>query len=46
MTIKRLINYYKRITNARNKVYKVYFNNYTLLKMIHIMSLIFDQEKL
>ena len=40
--IKKLINYCEKTIDARNKVYKVYFDNQTLLKMIHVMSFMFD----
>ena len=46
MIVERLINYYKKTIDARNKIYKVYFDNQILLKMIHVMSLMFDQKRL
>ena len=46
MIIKELIDYYKRTTNMRNKVYKIYFNSQISLKIIQIMSLMFNQKKL
>ena len=36
--IEELIDYYKRTTNARDKIYKIYSDNQVLLKAIHIMS--------
>ena len=42
--VEKLINYCKKAIDARNKVYKVYFNNQTLLKMIYVMLLIFDKK--
>ena len=46
MIIKELINYCEKSIDARNKVYKIYFNNQTLLKAIYIISLTLDQKKL
>ena len=46
MIIKKLINYYKRTIDARNKIYKIYFDNQASLKMIHVMLLMFDQKRL
>ena len=46
MIVEKLINHCERTIDARNKVYKVYFDNQTSLKMIHVMSLMFDQKKL
>ena len=42
MIIEKLINHCEKTIDARNKVYKVYFDSQTLLKMIYIMSLMFD----
>ena len=44
--IEKLINYCEKTIDARNRVYKVYFDNQTLLKMIHVMSSMLDQKKL
>ena len=44
--VKKLINHCEKAINARNKVYKVYFDSQTLLKIIYVMSLMFDQRKL
>ena len=44
--IEKLINHCERTTNARDKIYKIYSDNQISLKMIHVMSLIFDQKKL
>ena len=44
--IKKLINHYKKIIDARNKIYKIYFNNQVSLKMIHVILSMFDQKKL
>ena len=46
MIIERLINYCIKIIDTRNKIYKIYFNSQTLLKMIYVMLLIFNQKKL
>ena len=46
MIIEKFINYYERAIDARNKIYKVYFNNQTSLKMIYVMSSMFNQKKL
>ena len=46
MIIKRLINHCERTTNARDKIYKIYFDNQVSLKMIHVMSLMLDQKRL
>ena len=40
--VKELIDYYKRTINARDKIYKVYFNSQISLKMIYVMLLIFN----
>ena len=42
MIVKELIDYYKKTTNARDKVYKIYFNNQTSLKIIHVILSIFE----
>ena len=46
MIVEKLINYCERTTNARDKVYKIYSDNQILLKMIHVMSSMFDQKRL
>ena len=46
MIVKRLIDYCEKTTNARDKVYKIYSDNYISLKMIHVISSIFNQKKL
>ena len=46
MIVEKLINYCERMINARNKIYKVYFDNQTLLKIIYVMSSMLDQKKL
>ena len=46
MIVEKLINYCEKTIDARNKIYKVYFNNQASLKMIHIMSSILNQKKL
>ena len=46
MIVEKLINYCERTTDARNKIYKVYFDSQTSLKMIHVMSSMFNQKKL
>ena len=46
MIVEKLINYCEKMIDARNKIYKIYFDNQTSLKMIHVMSLMFNQEKL
>ena len=46
MIVEKLINYCEKAINARNKIYKVYFDNQTLLKMIHVMLSMFHQKKL
>ena len=44
--VEELINYCEKTTNARDKIYKIYFNNQTSLKMIYVMLLIHNQRKL
>ena len=44
--VEKLINYCERTIDARNRIYKVYFDNQTSLKMIYIMSSMFNQKKL
>ena len=44
--VERLINHCEKAIDARNKVYKVYFDNQTSLKMIHVMSSMLDQRRL
>ena len=46
MIVEKLINYYKRMIDVYNKIYKVYFNNQTLLKMVYVMLLMLDQKRL
>ena len=46
MIVEKLINYYEKIMDARNKIYKVYFDNQTSLKMIYIILLMLNQKKL
>ena len=46
MIVEELIDYCERTTNARERIYKIYFNNQISLKMIHVMSLMLDQKKL
>ena len=46
MIVEELIDYCEKTTNARDKIYKIYSDNQTSLKMIHIMSLMHDQKKL
>ena len=46
MIVEKLINHCERTTDARNKVYKVYSDNQISLKMIHVMSSMFDQKRL
>ena len=42
MIVKKLIDHCEKTTNARDKIYKIYFDNQVLLKMIHVMLLMFD----
>ena len=42
MIVEKLINHFEKAIDARNKIYKVYFNNQTSLKMIHVISLMFN----
>ena len=46
MIVKELIDHCEKTTNARDKIYKIYFDNQTSLKIIHVMSLMHDQKKL
>ena len=46
MIIEKLIDHCERATNARDKIYKIYSDNQTLLKVIHVMSSMFDQKRL
>ena len=46
MIVKELIDYYKRTINARDKVYKIYFNSQALLKIIYVILSMLDQKKL
>ena len=40
--VEELINYCEKTINGRKKIYKVYFNNQTLLKMIYVILLMFN----
>ena len=40
--IEKLNNYCEKTINTRNKIYKVYFNNKTLLTMIYVILLMLD----
>ena len=42
MIVEKLINRCERTTNARDKIYKIYFDNQASLKMIHVMSSMLD----
>ena len=42
MIVEKLINHCERTTNARDKIYKIYSDNQASLKMIHVMSSMFD----
>ena len=44
--VERLISHCEKMIDARNKVYKVYFDNQISLKMIYVISSMFDQKKL
>ena len=46
MIVERLIDYYERMINTRDKIYKIYSDNQASLKVIHVMSLMFDQKRL
>ena len=46
MIVEKLINHCEKTIDARNKIYKIYFDNQALLKMIYIISLMFDQKRL
>ena len=46
MIIEKLINHCERTINARDKIYKIYSDNQILLKMIHVISLMFDMHQL
>ena len=46
MIVERLINHCEKTIDTRNKIYKVYFNNQTSLKMIHVMSSMLNQKRL
>ena len=46
MIVEKLISHCEKIINARNKIYKIYFNNQISLKMIHVMSSMLDQKRL
>ena len=42
IVVKRLINYCEKTIDARNKVYKVYFDSQTLLNIIYVILIMFD----
>ena len=42
MIVKELIDYCEKMTNARDKIYRTYFNSQISLKMIYVMSLMLD----
>ena len=42
MIVEKLIDYYERTTNARDKIYKIYSDSQISLKMIHVMSSMHD----
>ena len=42
MIVEKLINYCEKATDARNRIYKIYFDNQVLLKMVHVMSSMLD----
>ena len=44
--VEKLINYCERTIDARNKIYKFYFDNQTSLKIIYVISSMFNQKKL
>ena len=46
MIVEKLIDYCERTTNARDKIYKIYFDNQISLKMIHVMSSMHNQKRL
>ena len=46
MIIEKLISRCEKSIDARNKIYKIYFDSQTSLKTIYIMSSIFDQKRL
>ena len=46
MIVEKLINHCEKTIDARNKIYKVYFDSQASLKMIHVMSSMLDQKKL
>ena len=46
MIVEELINHCEKATNARDKIYKIYFDSQASLKMIHIILLMHDQKKL
>ena len=46
MIVEKLIDHCERATNARDKIYKIYFDSQTSLKVIHVILLMFDQKKL
>ena len=40
--VEELIDHYEKTTNARDKIYKIYFDNQISLKMIHVILLMHD----
>ena len=46
MIVEKLVNHCEKAIDARNRVYKVYFDNQTSLKMIYVMSSMLDQKRL
>ena len=42
MIVKKLIDYCERATNARERIYKIYSDNQVSLKMIHVISSMFN----
>ena len=46
MIVEELINHCERTTDARDKIYKIYFDNQVSLKAIHVISSMFNQKRL
>ena len=46
MIVEKLISHCERTINARNKIYKVHFDNQSSLKMIYVISLMLNQKRL
>ena len=44
--VKKLVNHCEKMIDAQNKSYKIYFNNQASLKIIYVMSSMFNQKKL